>query len=112
MHAFIICLDAQLMIQHFINVFFQAVEEDSQSEDDEESLLITEYPLTRALGLERPGCVRGRGFGVTLKTLEAQGINMAWRKNMEDQLQELKECTRQMQDLRPSSSINPNKVKF
>ncbi|EXB23828.1 hypothetical protein L484_009589 [Morus notabilis] len=48
-----------------------AVEEDSQSEDDEESLLITEDPITRALCPERPGCVRGRGFGVTFKTLEA-----------------------------------------
>ncbi|GMN65459.1 hypothetical protein TIFTF001_034521 [Ficus carica] len=56
------------------------VEEDSQFEDDEESLTITEDAQGRVQGPEQPGCVRGWGFGVTLKTLEAQRLITTWRK--------------------------------
>ncbi|GMN70142.1 hypothetical protein TIFTF001_039190 [Ficus carica] len=44
------------------------------------SITITEDALARVLGPEQPGCVRGRGFGVTLKTPEAQGLITTWRK--------------------------------
>ena len=58
-----------------------------------------EDALTRILGADQPGIMRGAGFGVTSKTLKMHQQNSAWTKSIHKELKDLKEWKKQMEDM-------------
>lgn len=58
------------------------------------------------MGREPPGCIRGRGFGATLKKLEAEGHSKCLEKSVYDELRDLKAWKEEIQSLLSSGIIS------
>lgn len=60
---------------------------------------IKEDALTMILGPERPGCVRGIGFGVTPSKVDAQTQSCVWKQELQNELKKLVERQQYLGDM-------------
>ena len=71
----------------------------------------TNDALSRTLGPEAPGYIRGCGFGAILTKVGVAEQIKCWNKAIYDELAELKAWKKQMQSILTSGSVD-NKVRI